>query len=147
MKRLFTSVRGDGHIPEDNRYARVKGGVEREGLRMHGWDIHSCMDLHIGHYGAEDRMDHQDNREVVHSGHLMGHYGMVHGQEEERSDRVSRSSRVVEESDDDTREPGYTHDVGDCSSLRDDRKDNNRVCLVIVTDSALADARPVAARC
>jgi len=103
------------------------------------------MDLHIGHYGAEDRTDRQDNREEVHSGHLMGHHEMVHGQEEERIDRVGHSSRVVE-SDGGTREPGYNHDVGDRSSHQDDQEDNNRVCLETVTDNAHADARPAAAR-
>jgi hypothetical protein len=124
MKRLFTSV-CDGHTPEDSRYALVKGGVEKVGLRTHGWN-NSCMDLHIGHYGAEDRKDRQDNREGVHSGHLMAHHEMVHGQEEERIDRVSRSSRVVE-FDGDTRDLDCSHDVVDRSSHQYDQEGNNRV--------------------
>jgi hypothetical protein len=143
MKRLITSVL-DGHIPEDSRYAWVKDDVEKVGLHTHGLDTHSGMDLHIGHYGGEDRTDRQDSREGVHSGHPMGHHEMVHGQEEERNDRVGRSSRVVE-SDGGTHEPGYTHDVESRSSHRDDQGHNSHVWLAIVTDSAHADARPAAA--
>ena len=114
MKRLFTSVR-DGHILEDSRYAWVKGDAEMVNLRTNGLDIHSSMDLHIGHYGVEDRTDRQDSRDGFHSDLLMGHHEMVHGQEEERSDRAGRSSRVGE-SDDGTRELDYSHDVGIRSS-------------------------------
>jgi len=117
MKRLITS--DDGHIPEDSRYVWAKDDVEKVDHRTHGWDTHSSMDLHIGHFGGEDRMDRQDSREEVHSGHPMGHHEMVHGQEEERNDRVGRSNRVVE-SDGGIRELGYTHDVESRSSHRHD---------------------------